>query len=541
MPTEDVTTLFDCYRFAIVRMATCLAIGEKTRPPLLVFASLEFVHADRPCPDSTPLDGDVPPHTHGDGSSSMRVYFRRVAMRASDALQWYLDASKGNLAVPIPIDPADRGRYDGTTLRCPSLTEEPPWPQLAFPISDQSLFNAGQIIYPTPFLGPGSAPARIHRLMAAADPDLESLPIDAAACNWLAPRIHFRIEDYRELMGGIVLVAPDPQVAKVTQYFSRDARKKERLVTQVQARAKQNLKELGLTIFEEWFGAISTFRQLPVPSEGYVVTDPPAEIRASGYMLGHSTRGLIDFQPPTPFMRSVGVTMETSTRRVKLQTRESRKRDAETTEHEVNEQMFVTNSLIGETTPPLDAHSRFWESVALRQTSGQARKSDQQWIDDPAVARAFLRGLIGGARKEVFVADRFFDGEDLSSYLHFVSRLSVSIKILTSREAFKTGADRKARVQAMLMSLATFRTRGLTEVQVRVMRNKDGEPILHDRFLVVDGAVWFSGNSLNAIGRRESVIVKLPDPRPILARLDALFDNDSEDFLTFANTQNAAQ
>ena len=110
--------------------------------------------------------------------------------------------------------------------------------------------------------------------MAAADPDLESLPIDAAACNWLAPRIHFRIEDYRELMGGIVLVAPDPQVAKVTQYFSRDARKKERLVTQVQARAKQNLKELGLTIFEERFGAISTFRQLPVPSEGYVVTDP---------------------------------------------------------------------------------------------------------------------------------------------------------------------------------------------------------------------------------------------------------------------------
>jgi hypothetical protein len=75
MPAEDVTTLFDCYQFAIVRMATCLAIEEKARPPLLVFASLEFVHADRPCPDSTPLDGDVPPHTRGDGSSGLRVYF----------------------------------------------------------------------------------------------------------------------------------------------------------------------------------------------------------------------------------------------------------------------------------------------------------------------------------------------------------------------------------------------------------------------------------------------------------------------------------
>jgi hypothetical protein len=73
------------------------------------------------------------------------------------------------------------------------------------------------------------------------------------------------------------------------------------------------------------------------------------------------------------------------------------------------------------------------------------------------------------------------------------------------------------------------------------MRNKDGDPILHDRFLVVDGAVWFSGNSLNAIGQRESIIIKLPDPGAVVARLDALFENESEDFLTFANIQNSPQ
>jgi len=39
-----------------------------------------------------------------------------------------------------------------------------------------------------------------------------------------------------------VLIAPDPQVAKVKQYFTHDAARKERLVTQVQSRARQNLQ-----------------------------------------------------------------------------------------------------------------------------------------------------------------------------------------------------------------------------------------------------------------------------------------------------------
>jgi hypothetical protein len=62
------------------------------------------------------------------------------------------------------------------------------------------------------------------------------------------------------------------------------------------------------------------------------------------------------------------------------------------------------------------------------------------------------------------------------------------------------------------------------------MRNHDGEPILHDRFLAVDGAVWFSGNSLNAIGQRESMIIKLPDAKSVMSRLNAIFDHESDDF-----------
>jgi hypothetical protein len=96
--TEADTFIFARYEWAIIRLATCRAIGEKSQPPLLVFASLEFVHSDRPRPDSTPLNSDgMPPYLRSPGSSGLIAYFRRVAMKATEALRWYRDAADGVL------------------------------------------------------------------------------------------------------------------------------------------------------------------------------------------------------------------------------------------------------------------------------------------------------------------------------------------------------------------------------------------------------------------------------------------------------------
>jgi hypothetical protein len=533
--SEAETALLVGYEWAIVRLATCLPDDKKDQPSLLVFASVEFVHSDRPKPDSTPLDNnDVPPHIRSERSSGSKIYFRRVAMRAADALAWYRNAAAGSLVTPLAADEADRGRHDGGSLRAPPLIEEPPWPRLAFPISDQSLFG-GDAYYPTPFVGPGAAQARIHRLMAAADPDLDGLARDPIVCTWLASRLHFRIDEYPELLGSIALIAPDPQVRSVKQYFARDKQGKERFVTQLQPRSGKNLDGLELTILEERFGAMSTFVRRSIPPNGTVVTEAPAEIRTSGFMLAHPERGLIGFQPPLPFIRTVGITTELASRRVQVHARDSKKKGAKVTVHEFGEFAPAFDSVIGDTTPPLDAHARYFESVGRRRVSGQARQNDQRWIDDVAGTRAFLRGLVGSARQEVFVADCFFGGEELSSYLHFVHRLDVHIKVLTSSEAFG-GSELKAEsIRNMQTNLISFQDRGLTNIEVHVMDNKDGGPILHDRFLAVDGVVWFSGNSFNAIGQRESMIVKLPDPAAALVRLEHIFQNRSTDFETFAN------
>ena len=97
--SEAETAFHAGYEWAIVRLATCLPDDRRDQPSLLVFASVEFVHGDRPKPDSTPLDkNDVPSYIRSERSSGSKIYFRRVAMRASDALAWYRKAATGNLA-----------------------------------------------------------------------------------------------------------------------------------------------------------------------------------------------------------------------------------------------------------------------------------------------------------------------------------------------------------------------------------------------------------------------------------------------------------
>ena len=48
-------------------------------------------------------------------------------------------------------------------------------------------------------------------------------------------------------------------------------------------------------------------------------------------------------------------------------------------------------------------------------------------------------------------------------------------------------------------------------------------PPVHDRFLIVDGSVWFSGNSLHTLGERAGVIVRLPNAAPIITELKAFW------------------
>ena len=61
---------------------------------------------------------------------------------------------------------------------------------------------------------------------------------------------------------------------------------------------------------------------------------------------------------------------------------------------------------------------------------------------------------------------------------------------------------------------------------------------LHDRFLIADGRVWLSGNSLNAIGTRASLLIELPNPEEVLNHLAPIIER-TELFSTWLSQRRA--
>ena len=105
-----------------------------------------------------------------------------------------------------------------------------------------------------------------------------------------------------------------------------------------------------------------------------------------------------------------------------------------------------------------------------------------------------------------------------------VSAGDVSITIVTSEKyLLKSTSDRsEPNYRAFESALASMDGRGWARPTVLVMKGRKSP--LHDRFLVADGRVWLSGNSLNAIGRRASVMIELPNPQEIMGHIAPLMD-----------------
>lgn len=518
MSSEELPNL-DAYHSAIVRIATART-SVKSTPSELLFASVELIAASRPVPDSMPVNDKGIPQTYRAKNSGISIAFRRVAMTAKAAVNWYRNL-KHSPTLPEPLNDSDRGNYDGGPIVTATLLDEPCWPSLSTPIADPSLYGSSDDSYPTPFIGPGAYPARIHRQFSRKTELLNSVIADLDLCTWLGRRIHFDIQLYEELLGGAVLVVPDPDVRRVQSFMARDSNGNERLVGSVQSHRGRNLTGLQLTLFEERFGAMHLFRTFDV-DESMMIVESNNQLELTGQTLSHVERGLVEQQKALPFLRSINFNMEVVDRQVQIETLNGRRKNSQKETHRISEVSQVSNSIVGfedDYTNPPDINSRFYEASEKRRTRRVADQQDLQWFDNREIAVKFIREKFGKARRDVMVVDPYADAKDLFDFGHFITNRSINLRLLTSRLPFN---DKEEINDSFKGVLRTFAERDVEVPDVRVLRGAKNPPI-HDRFLVIDDNVWLSGNSLNTIGERASVMVKLPNLADIRERLERFF------------------
>ncbi len=521
------------FDWAVVRLATYFPVSASK--PRLLFGSVSLLTKDRPRPSSS-IKTEF--HKVGKGKSG-KVFFKRTVLSSGDAIAWYRSVGPSGITTPIPTNLSEAQKGDGIDLAPTSFEDDPQWASFGIPLGTDLFSNVGDPGNPAPFRGPGAP--RIHRRFGD-NTGFEAVIADDSAIKFLKRRIHLDLSDYTEYLGGLALVVPDP-ILRHIQHFRvsvQYANGPERLILRLIPRPGQKINNLKLTVLERRSNLLSRFDTVDVPSDGLITVESSLPFDQTGYVISHPVQGVIAYQQPLPFIRAVKVSVGVAGRKIRVQAPKTESPRGPIDSYEITEyaQEFPIN--VGEERH--DAIVKVAEAEQRRIRRAAAKQYKQTWFDvgQRNKALVFLREQFARARMSVMVADPYFGARQILQFLHAVPRTQIDFIILTSRLAFEYAETNDAmqdnvtdqtmispsieaedeKLASFSHSLGTLQRRGMKSVTALVLKGET--PPLHDRFLVIDDEVLFLGNSLNTLGVRASLILKVPDSEPILAKLKGM-------------------
>lgn len=432
------------------------------------------------------------------------MHYRRFAMPAQKALAWYEAAIAGNLALPASDDNASQ--FDRTVRGGPFFTL-PAWPQLV--VSNKLDFAPDWMQRsPTHFLLAKRSLSRSQHEL------LHKQKNSAQLKRWLHLDL---VELYREYLGAICLVAPNPLFRSIEKSHLDEPRNGsvETVAYKLVARANQSLNGIRLEIINEnSLGRLMPATTIFSDDTAIKVFEFAEELNREGRTVTHPRHGLLCWNEPVPLVRTIRLDLEVESRRKSVEV-PARGKSRHRYEYEIPEYRRENSAVIGTELDGSAIQSQIAEAQRRRARVQEA--VSQRWFHNkPEDAAKFIRDTIGNARRTAMIADPYFAEGGLLAFGHAIRSPDAVLHVLTAAAYLKNGAG----YQVQLLLDQSFQTYSLTP-EVRVLSGDP--PPLHDRFLVVDDDVWFSGNSFNTIGERAGMVVRLADPEPIIAQLNQLW------------------
>ncbi|WP_154845642.1 VPA1262 family N-terminal domain-containing protein [Pseudomonas fluorescens] len=515
MKQRDAMAANERQKWCVVRLIT---VQKKREVGRLLFATITELAQDRPVParmrgiDSFDLK-----------ASGERLFFRRTLLSKEDATSWYRSLNEGERCTPVPTRKEDREELDGLRFQVPRLEDVQPWPELGLPISEE-LFSRARTttINPAPFIG--SVPGRLHRRFGDRA-GLEVFLRDRGAQAFVARRMHVDLFEYQEYLGSVVYIAPDPVIRQIDHFMvpAKDGNG-ERIIYRIVPHPGQSLEQVYVTAFDKEARLLTSFKTHQVPLDGILEVDKGTCMGEYGYVVTHEQHGVLAYQPSSPFLRQMNLSLRVASgKRLKVNAPLGDSTDSPRMEYEGNMGSEASNSILGEVTNP-GAGVRVAIEARKRERLAEAKQAGQHWFAEGSRAEAahLIRELLRAARTRVIIADPYLGALQLGQFLYAVHGSEVNVTLLTTKLAFnpraKSGDTKSGLLQAFEQILDDLNKHQQLVPNVRIISSSS----LHDRFLVVDDDVWFVGNSLNNLGVKASMIVKLPDPDEVIERLHAL-------------------
>ena len=457
--------------------------------------------------------GCIPKNFRAKNKSHKCLHYRRFVLPVEDAICWYRKAADGNIV--LLRDPNHSTPGDGAKLEGGPFEPEPPFdPESLWP----HFVTSNELAFAPDWM----QDSRIHCLFpknVLSEKISEIIQINknrAKLKEWLNFDI---VEAYREYQGAICLVAPNPLFRSIEKSHFESAKEDmvETVAYKLVARQGQRLNGLRLEIVNERLLG----RMVPLVhdfgDDAIAEFDFPANVHKEGLAITHPEYGLLSWHEPLRVLRTIHMKMELRRRDKTVRVPADGHKRPEY-EYEVNEVEDEREIVVGDSLDNADIVSRFTEAEDRRSRKQAAKDYDQQWFHrKPIKAAKYVREkIIGKAHDMVLIVDPYFAGQELLAFGHAIRRPEVQLRILTSAQSLKRG-DHKSGSKLLKILNDTFKDYS-TKPEIRVLKGESSS--VHDRFLVVDGSVWLSGNSLHRIGERAGMILRLPDPEPVIELLE---------------------
>ena len=509
--SAEKNVILQDYDEAVLTLLWCIHEGVRK----LIFSTIELFPKE--CVDYIEIKEQTVQVKVGKVKPYPRIFYCRKKVSTKDALTIYQECSLG--IINMTWDKEKNGQIKKVVSS--AMMEIPLWPAMTLSKNEDKEL--------TPFLPKWWGMCRIHHLLSK-EPDklVMQLVAHEMTLDWMKDRLLWDISGFPELIGSMHLILPNPVYRYVEERLIPSSEERpEHVSLNFVLRKGQSIDGLKVITAERVpFGIVNV--------KEYQLDNPSIEVKLAGKAEEFATavicknRGMLEYTGFGSFIRGicVNIGIVNAIRQVNLPDSDE-SYQVQIAEEEIKNIGDKANENIIALGQKLTLRS--WK----KKDEELAEKLEQHLfeMDSQKEARNFIADIIQKARKRVIIVDPYFATMELYNYIYRIPTRDVCIEIITSAEALKDKSKLSVGVcgepvrkgQELLKDIK-LHEKGISKktMSVYVMT---GKPMIHDRFLLIDDKVWFSGNSLNNIGDRASMIIQLPDSEEIIRLINDVREN----------------
>jgi hypothetical protein len=476
----------------------------------LVFGWIELLPTGVPIPANHPF-------LRRPVSESRDRFFHaaRFPMTASEATTWFARALAGELCLPGHPDKPTPG--DDSSLADPPTAMEPPGDDWSTATDLPFLPKMHGVIEVRGLHG---------KLSAEVLADVDTSDFE----EWFRRTMFFNLGEHTELRGSLLCVRHNPIIRRVEVRLEDRTVADETELYRVISWPKAKLDGCRLVVSQRRPHGISKPVTSPLGRPGEVISvqwfgkvnETAAEVVGEDFTVQWRS----DF---TGFFRQIGITASPVTPTEIVEIRDKDKiidtfsvahRDGPLTRTTVIGEALATDAF--QVTAEVARLKRLEKANLLRYTP--------MWLEEEDQAANVVRSIVAQAKASVWLFDPYFSRLGLLRFVMAVPRSQAEVSVFTSAEMLNSkisGEPGHRAHEGVERAIEEISQRG---VKVKVFVLPGGGHPMHDRFIVVDQLrAWMSGNSLEAIGRRASVLLELPNADELIENL-ARVKNQSVSF-----------